>query len=234
MEFEQAVRLAAADAGKGGIGSMREKSLHLVLKYYFAPDRETHEIPVGGYVADARTADGIIEIQTRSLARLKPKLDVFLREEPVTVVYPIAANTVLCRVDENGELLSRRKSPKHETVYSAMDEIYALRAYLHHERFHLRVVSLEMNGYILDGAKKRERRLDREPTLLNQIFVLDSPADFLALLPDLPEEFSAKQLADAVHVQVETARRYINILNELGCAECCKRENRAKIWRILR
>lgn len=233
MDFAEAMRLAMRDAGGKGIGTMREKSLHLMLKYYFAPDSSTHEKPIGKYTADALTADGVIEIQTRGLARLKPKLDAFLPDYSVTVVYPIAANTMLCRVDENGELLSVRKSPKHETLYTAMDEIYSLRDYLMRENFHLRVVSLDIHAYILDGAKKRERRLDREPTALNCIWTLDTPEDFRACLPELPAAFSAKELAEELRIPVVTAREYINILNKMGVAACCKTQNRAKIWEIV-
>ena len=233
MDFAEAMRLAARDAGGKGIGTMREKTLHLVLKYYFAPDPETHEKKIGGFVADALTAEGVYEIQTRGLYRLKPKLDAFLENHPVTVVYPIAANTQLCRVDENGELLSVRKSPKHETLYSAMEEIYGLRDYFTRENFHLRVVSLDVNCYVLAGAKKRERRLDREPTALLHVRTLDSPADFRETLPELPAECSAKELSKQLHIHLDTARRYLNLLNKFGLAEAVRTENRARIWKIV-
>ena len=76
-DFDAALKAAERDMGGKGIGTIGEKTLHLALKYYFAPDPETHERPVGGFIADAVTEEGVFEIQTRGLSRLKPKLDAF-------------------------------------------------------------------------------------------------------------------------------------------------------------
>ena len=38
-----------------GIGTLSEKTVHAVLKYYYAPDEDMHEIPIEGYVADIYT-----------------------------------------------------------------------------------------------------------------------------------------------------------------------------------
>lgn len=57
-----------------GIGTLGEKTLHRVLKAYFQPDPSKCEVRVGPYVADALTGSGIVEIQTRSFYKLRPKL----------------------------------------------------------------------------------------------------------------------------------------------------------------
>lgn len=82
---------AASPRAESGIGSVSEGSLHHFLKFYFEPDADLHEVGVGRYFADIRNEDGILEIQTRALYRLKPKLDAFLPLDAVTVVYPVAA-----------------------------------------------------------------------------------------------------------------------------------------------
>lgn len=233
MDFDRALKAAQRDAGSRGVGTLAEKTLHLTMKYLFAPDAETHEKPIGAHIADALTEDGVIEVQTRSLYRLKPKLEEYLQTHPVTVVYPIAASTTLIRVNENGEYLGSRRSPKHETVYTAMGEIYHLRKYFREPGFRLAVVSLEMNAYLLEGAAKGKRKLDREPTALTDIRMLHSPADFKALLPELPAEFSVKELAAALHTEPDAARAFLGILHEMGAAVSEKREKRVKIWRIL-
>ena len=48
-----------------GIGTLSEKTVHAVLKNYYAPDQNMHEIPIDSYVADIFTGQEIIEIQTR-------------------------------------------------------------------------------------------------------------------------------------------------------------------------
>ena len=163
IDFNAALAAAALDPGCRGIGTIGEKSLHLTLKYFFAPDPETHERPLGGFIADAVTEEGVFEIQTRGLSRLKPKLNAFLPLCSVTVVYPVAASTLLCCVDENGELLHQRKSPKHETVFTAMREIYTLRDALTNPNLRICVVSVDVAGYLyadlpcgLCGALSRE------------------------------------------------------------------------------
>lgn len=91
-DFDAARALAAVHPrAESGIGSLSEGSLHHLLKFYFEPDADRHEVGVGRYFADILNEDGIIEIQTRALYRLSPKLDAFLPLYPVTVVYPVAA-----------------------------------------------------------------------------------------------------------------------------------------------
>ena len=74
---------------ENGIGTLSEKTVHSVLKYYLEPDTSFHEVKTGRYVADIRTPDGIYEIQTRQFNKLRNKLEAFLPEYSVTVVYPI-------------------------------------------------------------------------------------------------------------------------------------------------
>lgn len=82
---------------------MGEKTLHRALKAYFQPDPSKCEVRVGPYVADALTESGIVEIQTRSFYKLRPKLKAFLEQAPVTVVYPVPAIKWLIWISEGGE-----------------------------------------------------------------------------------------------------------------------------------
>ena len=61
-----------------GIGTLSEKTVHAVLKNYYAPDEDMHEIPIEGSVADIYTGTEIMEIQTRSFDRMRDKLRKFL------------------------------------------------------------------------------------------------------------------------------------------------------------
>ena len=72
-----------------GIGTLSEKTVHAVLKNYYAPDTDMHEIPIENFVADIYTGSEIVEIQTRSFNAMRRKLDAFLPLYPVTIVYPI-------------------------------------------------------------------------------------------------------------------------------------------------
>lgn len=72
-----------------GIGTLSEKTVHAVMKNYYAPDTDMHEIPIENFVADIYTGQEIIEIQTRAFNKMRRKLDAFLPLYPVTIVYPI-------------------------------------------------------------------------------------------------------------------------------------------------
>lgn len=230
-DFEAAVQAAAHDLGCKGIGTLGEKSLHLSLKYYFAPDPETHERPLGNFVADAVTEDGVVEIQTRSLSRLKPKLEAFLPLCPVTVVHPVAADKWVCKVSEDGELLSRRKSPRHESVYSAMREIYTLRDYLLHPRFRLCIIAVELEEYAVQLGKRRREKLDRVPLALRALWMFESPEDYAALLPRaLPETFTASELRDAIHTPEMQARLYLSLLSRMNMIAPAGKRAREKLW----
>lgn len=231
-DFAAALTAAQRDAGGRGIGTLGEKTLHLALKYYFAPDPETHERPVGGYVADAVTVNGIVEIQTRGLHRLKPKLDAFLPVCPVTVVHPVIADKTLYRVDAAGELLTQRRSPKHENVYSVMREIYTLRQYVTDPRFRICLCELELAEYAVQCGKDCRKKLDRIPLALRRVITLDTPADYAALLPEpMPDPLTAPALAAAVHTPVLPVRLYLNLLGSMGVLAEAGRAGRLKCWK---
>lgn len=78
-----------------GIGTLKERSLHAVLKYWFSPDEACHERKVGRYVADVFDGERVVEIQTGSAYRLQPKLEAFLPAYPVTVVLPLVRRKTL-------------------------------------------------------------------------------------------------------------------------------------------
>lgn len=231
-EFEAALRAAEHDMSGKGIGTLGEKTLHLALKYYFAPEPDTHERPLGGFIADAVTEDGVVEIQTRGLSRLKPKLEAFLPHCPVTVVHPIAADKWVCRVDDCGELQSRRKSPKHETVFTAMREIYTLRDYLDDPRLRVCICAMALEEYAVQRGKRRYEKLDRVPIALRELWMLESPEDYAALLPpSLAEPFTIPQLMAETRAPEMHARMLVSLLVRMKMLEEADKIGRLKQWR---
>lgn len=225
--FADALRAAEQDAGGRGIGTLGEKTLHLALKYYFAPDSSTHEQKIGGYAADAVTEDGVIEVQTRALWRLKPKLRAFLPCTPVTVVYPAAEETQLVCVDEYGEVQSSRKSPKHESVWHAMPEIVRLKEFLNDPRFRVCVAAVSVVQYYRQKSRGKREKLDRVPLSLNGIYMLSGAEDYLALLPpEVSGEFTAGTLAAALGIPRDCAAAFLMILRTTGAAAVAGKRGR--------
>ena len=118
-------------AGRFGIGTLSEKSLHGILKYYIEPNAEYHEVEFLGSVADIKRDGEIVEIQTRSLERLSAKLEKFLAVMPVRVVYPLPYEKYISVIDKRtGEIISRRKSPKRSSPSDAIIELRKIRKFL--------------------------------------------------------------------------------------------------------
>ena len=230
-DFDAALKAAERDMGGKGIGTIGEKTLHLALKYYFAPDPETHERPVGGFIADAVTEEGVFEIQTRGLSRLKPKLDAFLPLCPVTVVHPVADPKWVCRVDEFGEILSRRKSPKHESVITAMREIYTLRDYFANPNFQVCICTVELTEFVVRTGGRKRLKLDRVPLNLREVRYFRGGQDFAELLPTIREPFTIPELTEALHVPEMQVRMFVSILVRFGILAEAGKSGRMKLWR---
>ena len=70
---EACYKMIGALQGQNGIGTLREKTIHSVLKYYYAPDPVYHEIKIGSYVADICVDGEIFEVQTRNFNTIDRK-----------------------------------------------------------------------------------------------------------------------------------------------------------------
>ena len=102
-------KIIAKERETNGIGTLKEKTMHAVLKNFYEPDVSHQEIKVDRFVADILRDNEIIEIQTRSFNAMRKKLSVFLEKYPVTIVYPIPHNKWLYWIDENtGEISKKR------------------------------------------------------------------------------------------------------------------------------
>lgn len=133
---------------KKGIGTLGEKTLHHTLKNYFEPNKEKQEVRIKKYYADIYNEKGIIEIQTQQFYRLRGKLKVFLKEYPVTLVYPVPGKKWLYWLDlESGEISKGRVSPKKGTYYEICKELYRIKEYLGDPNLHLHVLILEIEEY---------------------------------------------------------------------------------------
>ena len=234
--FEE-IRDAAVSSGREGrsIGTYKEKTLHAILKDYYAPDKSMQEISVDGYVADIYTGQEIIEIQTANFNKMRAKLNCFLPNYPVTVVYPIARIKYLSWIDEaTGECSKPRKSPVKGSVYRAFVELYKIQSILSQENLCLCFPLLEVEEYrLLNGwsqdKKKGSCRYDRIPRALLDEIRLEKPEDYLRLIPEnLPEPFTALEFGKAVGEKKQIAGIVLHVLNYLNVLERC--ENRGRFY----
>jgi len=224
QERLEAARLAAASCpGKQGIGRLGEKQLHACLKYYYEPRPAHHEIPVQGFVADICNESGIIEIQTGSFDKLRRKLECFLEQSLVTLVYPLPHRKWLRWIDpQTGEISEARKSPKTGQPAEACFELGKIQSLLGRKNLHIRLLLLDMeehrylNGWSRDG-KKGSTRAERIPLSVVEEISLDKPMDYLQLLPaGLPDPFTRAELAKLTRLSPKRNQYLLRCLLKLG------------------
>lgn len=235
VKFEQAKReVIGTCRPRAGIGTLAEKTIHAVMKSYYAPDADSREIKVGRYVADIFADGRITEIQTRNFDKIRNKLAAFLPDYPVTVVYPIPREKYLFWIDETtGETSVPRKSPLHGTYYHACKELYKIKMYLKEKNLSIRLVLMDMDEYrLLNGwsrdRKKGSTRFDRIPKMIRGELELHTPADYRVFVPaNLTEPFTTKEFAKAAHIPLRLAGTVINILKYMDVIRFVGKEGRS-------
>lgn len=228
-----------AEVTREGIGTLSEKTLHAVLKNYFEPDQNYHEIKVGKHYADIYNENGIIEIQTKQFNKLRNKLEVFLKDYRVTVVYPIPYEKMLYWVDEEtGEVSKGRKSPKRGSAYAIFPELYKIKSVLNHTniRFCIALVNIEeyrfLNGWSKD-RKKGSSCNDRIPTMLVEEIYIDSKEAYRRFIPDsLPEQFDSREFAKAAKISISLAQVVLNILTEVNAVDRVGKRSRSILYEV--
>ena len=92
---------------------------------------------------DLVRADGeLVEVQTGGFAALGKKLDALLDEHRMRIVYPVAAERRIVRVDEHGQVLGARRSPKRAATAAVFDELVAFPSLLTHPNLTIEVLLL--------------------------------------------------------------------------------------------
>ena len=237
MSFAAACR-ATQETGRAdqGVGTLGEKTLHMVLKRMIEPDVSRHEVKLGNYVADVLNERGVFEIQTRSLHKLKPKLTALLPYYPVTVVVPVIETKWLLVMDpETGELTGRRKSPKRGKAADLLGDLAYLKPLLPDPNLSFLLVRLEGEELRVRTQRKRRpvQRLEFAPTRYLGTVSLKTAGDYAALLPpDLPEAFTARELARALGLPTGQGSAAANVLCYMKAIRRIGRRKNAYLYTI--
>jgi len=205
-----------------GIGRLGESSLHAALKNWCAQPGDALEVEVDGYVIDIVRGDLLIEIQTGSFTHLKSKLRKLLADHRVQLVYPIAERKWIVRVNRDGAVLRRRKSPKRGRIEELFVELVRLPDLMAKAHFSLVVLFVDAEEVWRDDGQGSWRRkgwsiADQRLLAVNGQRSFDEPADLLALLPDsLPSPFTNRQLAEASVITLNLAGKMTYCLRKMG------------------
>jgi hypothetical protein len=189
------------------LSTFREGSLHAALKarYTARVPGARVEAAVDGYVVDVAGTDELIEIQTASFASARRKLERLVTSHRVLLVYPIAVEKWLIRVDSDGAVVRRRRSPKRGLPLDLFDELVAFPMLVGHSNFRIELVFTreeEVRGPVLGHVRRRYQRdwtrLDRRLLEVVETRRIDTPADLFGLLPvGLSEPFTTADIVAA-------------------------------------
>ena len=181
------------------INTLNESNLHKKLKEIYALQEGSRtEVEADGKIYDVITEDEtIVEIQTRNLSKLLPKvLKALENKRNIKIVYPVVREKIIKTLKADGTLISSRKSPKKENLYSVFKELTGLYPTLLLPGFTLEVLEVsiteirlqtEENVQSKNKRRKFEKNWIKQDKLLNEIYkknIFKTKEDYLALLPE--------------------------------------------------
>ena len=217
---------------------MREGALHAAVKALLAEPGDRFEVPVGPFVIDLVRADGeLVEVQTGGFGPLGKKLDSLLDGHRVRIVHPVAAERRIVRVDEHGEVLAARRSPKRATAVAVFDKLVSFPSLLSHPNLTIEVLLLR-EDHIRRPQPTTTRGRTRDPGERRLVEVLDrvvlhSREDILAALPALPREpFSTRELAALLRCSTGLAQRTLYCLRAIGLVEPAGKRGHAPLHAV--
>lgn len=205
-----------------GVGTLKEKTIHKVIKNYYESDIRWHEIKVAGHICDCLVDNVIYEIQTANFNLLRNKLDDYLVDYQVKIVYPLSYTKYLGWInEETSEVSKLRKSPLGFNPFAIFKELYKIKQYLTKSNLSIVLMGIDLveyrllNGYSTD-KKKGSSRFERIPKELKDIIYLDKPKDYLYFLSGMNDAFSVKELAKEKRITIRLAQLTMNVLNHIN------------------
>lgn len=208
------------------IGTLREGPLHASLKQWCAQDGDRFEVPIAGYVIDVVRGEMLIEVQTGGFSSMKRKLQELLDfGHHVRVLYPIPVRKSIVKVDADGEVVSRRRSPKRGDPLDIFSELVSIPQLIAHPGFELELVLTVEDEYRKHDPSRAWRRRGwvvmerRLVEIEGTVTIADVPALATFLPDDLPEPFTTSDLASAVERPLRLAQQMAYCLRHCAAIE---------------
>ncbi len=221
-----------------GVGTLNEKSLHAQLKTWYELDGDRREVPVDGFVIDLVRGDLLIEIQTRNVGAMKRKLEALTLDHPVHVLVPVAKRKWLTKIDDQGEVLGRRLSPKRGTVLDIFGELVGIPLLLARPNLTIEVVMIEEDELRRHEPGTRWRRrgwatLERRLLAVTESVRVEDPSALVDLLPELPERWTTAQLANAAGISRRLAQQIAYCLRKAEVAGVVDKVGNALVYSLI-
>ena len=233
----------------GPIGTMGESILHNCLKRYMDDNIDNHEVYVDNYFADIQNGNTITEIQTKSLYKLKSKLNVFLKNYNVCIVYPLINNKWITYIDikdiKSGKFdIERfmesgiRKSPFKGDIYDVFDELYGIKDYLIHKNIKIHIYEMDIlqinsNMPIRNGKRRPYSKLNKIPLGINNIYTIDRYEDWIQFLPlELGDEFTSGDFSECCNISSYQSSISLRVMNDIEVVKRVGKKGRFYLYNI--
>jgi hypothetical protein len=219
-----------------------ETSLHRQLKAIYSGEEARTEERLEGYRIDAIRGKQLIEIQHGSLAAIRNKITCLLEKHRVLVVKPLVMQKTLVRQDAKGGIvLSRRRSPKVETVLNLFDELIYFTRVFPHRNLILETPLVEVDEFRYPGHGRRRRWRendflveDQRLVAIHQTHRFKTNQDLLSLLPPtLPQPFHTGHLAQGLEVKRHIAQRIAYVLRKCGAVTEWGKQGNARLYELV-
>ena len=222
---------------RDGIGTYKEKKLHLILKRYFIREAENREVPFRGYVCDGKTGDLITEIMTSTLHGLSDKLSAFLPDNRVNVVFPLIAEKRLYWIDpSSGETSGGKLSPRKDGLPRLLSELVYILGHLSSPNLTVTAVFIRADEYrVLDGRGPEKKigaqKIDKIPAEIQKVVSFDLNTDIGLFLPDgLKDEFTRTDFGKAAKLSGRRLSGAMKVLERAGVIRDTGKSSRPKIY----
>jgi hypothetical protein len=205
------------------VGTLREKPLHAALKRWCARPGDRFEVAVDGFVVDVVRDDLLIEVQTRGFSSMKRKLTTLLTAGyRIRIVHPISLDTTIIKVDDAGQVLGRRRSPRHGHPTDLFSELVSFPSLIEHPGLEIELVMVrdeELRTHDPSKAWRRRGWVIDERRLIEVVdsMLIGGIEDLCDLLPtSLPPTFTTADLAAALGRPRRIAQQMAYCLRDAG------------------
>ncbi len=224
---------------RNSIGTYSEKSVHLALKMFFEEDSEKREVPVGAFIADIKNQTGIHEIQTSGFSHLKKKLEAYLSQYDVELIFPVVERKrVFWLSPDTGEVEKEYRSPRHVKPAEIFKELLYIGDCLYSPRLSFTLVSLAVDEVcILDGYGKNKKRhstkADRIPTELISVRRFSDAVSMAELFPyNDGDTVTAAEIRKYLNAPGRSGWAALRIMEELGIIVRQGKDGRKILYRF--
>lgn len=223
-----------------GIGTENERSLHSSIRQWYALPGDRFEVTVDGFVIDIVRCDLLVEIQTANFAAIARKLRSLVGKHGVLLVYAIPKEKWIVKVaPSDGQVVSRRKSPKRGALIDLFDELVSIPELIRKRNFSLEVLMITTDEIRCDDGKGSWWRKGVSIQDRRLIDVLESvpfrrPCDFLRFIPpDIEQPFTNRDLAEHAGISIRAAQRMTYCLRKMGAIGEVGRSGRALLFDVI-